>query len=273
MRLMWRTLVMGMCLGLWGEPSVSQALSPVNLNQGYPTQLDDAYPVPKGSLVIQNGLRTDVFEVSRGTDRGRVRTIHDLRAGVGEHTELTVGAIGLKGLTHPGTLENPSALNIGVMTQVYRAGDAPSFLPSVGVRVTAGIPLQGQRQTPSLQTALLTSWKVGHDWWVSNNVWYGVVPEFEVGHWVQGRTSLWGDSLGAVHAFTPTVAVVMNVNAHQDPLTIPTGGRMYWVVNPELGMIWAPHNDLHLSLGVGRDFGGAMGQALVRSTIGVTYVF
>ena len=265
--------VMGLCVMLAGGPSVGWAFSPVNLNQGYPTRLDDAYAVPKGTWVLQSALRGDVFDTPSGAERGRLRSTHDLRLGVGERTELTLGGTGLHGPKDPGTLDNPSSLNVGVMTQVYRPSEDYSTLPAIGVRVTAGIPLMGERSNPSLQVALLGSWKVRNEWFLSTNLWYGVVPEFEPGHWVSGRTHLWGVTTGAAKALSATSVLVMNINVNQDPLETGRSGGEGWVVSPELGYIVSIENNWHVAVGMSRDFMGSTGQAIVRTTVGVSYVF
>lgn len=265
--------VIGLCLLLVGGPSTGWALSPVNLNQGYPTRLDDAYAVPKGTWVLQSALRGDVFDTASGAERGRLRSTHDLRIGIGDRTELTVGGTAFRGPKDPGTLDNPSSLNVGVMTQLYRPFEDYSALPALGVRVTAGIPLRGERSTPSLQTSLLASWKVRNDWFLSTNLWYGVVPEFEPGHWVAGRSSLWGVTTGAAKALSASSVLVMNITANQDPLKTGRSGGEGWVVSPELGYIVAIEKNWHVSAGVSRDFMGSTGQALIRTTVGVSYAF
>lgn len=265
--------VIGLCLLIVAGPSTGWAMSPVNLNQGYPTRLDDAYAVPKGTWLLQSAIRADVFETVSGAERGRLRSIHDLRIGIGDRTELTMGGTGLTGPKDPGTLDNPSAVTLGVMTQVYRPLEDYSVLPAIGVRVTAGVPIMGDRSTPSLQASLLGSWKARQDWFLSTNLWYGMVPDYERGHWASGRTSLWGVTTGAAKALSPSSVLVMNINVHQDPLHAGTGGGEGWVVSPELGYIVVVEQRWHVAMGVSRDFLGATGQAVVRTTIGVSYAF
>ena len=265
--------VIGLCVVLTGGPSTGWALSPVNLNAGYPTRLDDAYAVPKGTWLLQTALRADVFENSSGAERGRLRSTHDLRIGIGDHTELTLGGTGLRGPTSPGTLDNPSSVNLGVMTQLFRPTEEYGALPALGVRVTAGIPVMAERSTPSVQTSLLASWKVRQDWFLSTNLWYGVVPAFEPGHWAAGRTSVWGVTTGAAKALSTSSVVVMNITVNQDPLDTGRRGGEGWVATPELGYIVAIEKNWHVSVGVSRDFMGTTGQALIRTTVGVSYAF
>jgi hypothetical protein len=65
----------------------------------------------------------------------------------------------------------------------------------------------------------------------------------------------------------------MNINANQDPLHTGQAGGEGWVVSPEFGYIVAVETNWHVAVGVSRDFMGSTGQALVRTTVGVSYVF
>lgn len=249
-------------------PSPAWSLSIVNLNSGYGTSLDDAYPVPKGTFAVQSALRTDLTENAVGTEVGRLRATHDIRLGVAEDIEFTAGGTSLRGSLNPATVEDPRSFSLGTMVRFYKQPEPGDWKPSTAIRVSSSIPFQGDRKNPTLKGTLVTSWNVRHNWWISGNVWYEVVPSFQPGQWIPARTSLFGVNLGAVKALDESSAVVLNVRVMQDPLKTDS-----MIVAPELGYLVALDKKWQLSLGVNRDFLGTTGQAIVRGMAGLTFTW
>ena len=101
----------------WSVLSLAAAsageMSPLNLSPGFPTSLDDAYPVNEGSVVFQPTFR---FDKSEDRDYVRARQTADLRWGVSKGLELFVGGTGIRGPELPGTMDDPRGARGGALS-------------------------------------------------------------------------------------------------------------------------------------------------------------
>ena len=174
------------CLGA----NVVVALSPVNISPGYPTSLDDAYPVPTNQVVIQSAIRPDITRNDSGSESGRFRATHDIRYGATENMELTISGTSLRGPLNPGTMDDPRSIQVGILARFRKQAEERDLLPSISVRVLGEVPYGGDRTNPGLRGALVTSWNLGNRWWLHGNLGYEVVPSFQPGHWVPHRSSI-----------------------------------------------------------------------------------
>jgi len=147
-----RVLAVAVTLGFIGlGADVVVALSPVNISPGYPTSLDDAYPVPTNQVVIQSALRPDIARNDSGSESGRFRATHDLRYGATENMELTVSGTSLRGPLNPGTMDDPRSIQVGILARFRRQAEERDLLPSISVRVLGEVPYAGERTNPGLR--------------------------------------------------------------------------------------------------------------------------
>ena len=252
------------CLGA----NVVVALSPVNISPGYPTSLDDAYPVPTNQVVIQSAIRPDITRNDSGSESGRFRATHDIRYGATENMELTVSGTSLRGPLNPGTMDDPRSIQLGILARFRKQAEERELLPSISVRVLGEVPYAGDRTNPGLRGALVTSWNLGNRWWLHGNLGYEVVPSFQPGHWVPHRSSIILVNLGFVKALDESSAIVGGLRFQEDPLN-----SKKQVASPELGYVLALDKHWLFSLSASRDFLGSVGQAAFRGSVGVIYAF
>ncbi len=244
------------------------ALSPVNISPGYPTSLDDAYPVPTNQVVIQSAIRPDITRNDSGSEIGRFRTTHDLRYGATENMELSVSGTSLRGPLSPGTMDDPRSIQVGILARFHKQGEERALLPSISVRVLGEVPYSGERTNPGLRGSLVTSWNLGNRWWLHGNLGYEVVPSYQPGHWVPRRTSIIFVNMGFTKALDESSAIVAGLRFQEDPLN-----SKKQVASPEIGYVLALDKHWLLSLSASRDFLGSVGQAAFRGSVGLTFAF
>ena len=244
--------------------NVGAQVSPLNLSPGFPTQLDDAYPVNQHAVVIQPAIRFD--KTASGDGRGR-QTI-DVRWGVGTGTELFVGGTGVRGPLEPGTMDDPRAIRAGLLYRFTRQQGPGGLEPSLAVRTTVQIPISGPGSNPALRAELLSSWDLTSGWFSHTNVGYQVVPGGQPGLQSPGVNGVWFMRSGFVKALWYDIGMVANVSYSQNPNQL--GG---YVLTPEVGFMWSIAQEWILTCGGGRDFGGGTTEATMRANLGISWVW
>ncbi|MEW6542461.1 MAG: hypothetical protein AB1411_02495 [Nitrospirota bacterium] len=264
MRTGYRFVMAALVVGLivLGSVVESGAYSPLNLSPGYPTSLDDAYPVPHKEWVVQSGARVDVF---RSATRTRVPV--DARYGIAKDVEVDLGGTVLRGPLTPGTQEDPRSIRVGGLARMYRDDQL-----SVGARVQAQIPTGGERRSPSLKSTLLASWDLGSQRYWHVNASYEAAPSSQRGQWRAGGTSQWTGVTGVVWGVdTVPMAVVADVKASNVRGTGNPAKDREITVTPEVGVVIPISKHLHVQASISRDFGGApSSQASINGWVGIT---
>lgn len=256
-------------LGVWSVLSLGTArageLSPLNLSPGFPTSLDDAYPVNEDTVVFQPAMR---FDKTRDRDYLRGRQTGDLRWGASKGMEVFVGSTTIRGPLQPGTMDDPRAVRLGLLYRFTRQSERDGLAPSLAIRTMVQVPFQGPQSNPALRTELLGSWELSNGWWGHANLGYQVVPGGQPGLQAPGRTSVWYGRTGFVKALLPDLGLIGSVTASQD-YTQPTG----YLFTPEVGLTYAVRPDLILMVGGGGDLGNSGQRASERGSIGVAWVW
>lgn len=257
-----------MCCG-WCLISVSVAeateVSPFNLSPGFPTGLDDAYPINEGAFMVQPAFR---FDKTTGQNYVRGRVTAHLRWGAARGLELFAGATAIRGPLLPGTMDDPRAVQTGLLYRLTRQDQPLSLLPSLAIRTTVQIPFQGPVHDPAFRGELLASWDLADGWWLHANGGYQVAPGDQPGLQSPGRTSVWYGRLGVVKALTADMGLVVDATYSQDYTR--TVGRL---VTPELGLTYGLTPNWILMAGAGTDFGNSEFRANVRGSLSVSRVF
>ncbi len=260
----WRqSLVVGMiCVIGWGTASAQ--VSSLNLSPGFPTQLDDAYPINNGAVAVQPAFR---FNKTSSND-GRLNQTIDLRWGVASGLELFVGGTTLHGPLVPGAMDDPRALRAGLLYRFTRQMGSNGFAPSLAIRTTAQIPVYGPGKNPALRNEVLASWDLSDGWYGHLNAGYQVAPGGQPGLQSPDQNGVWYGRAGLVKALWYDIGIVADVVYGQDPNR--AGGNLW---TPEIGMTWGIAREWILTVGIARDFGGGDTQATLRGNIGVTWVW
>lgn len=261
---MWKTLCAAVVL--WGGAvSIGWAqVSPLNLSPGYPTQLDDAYPVNPRYVVAQGAFRFDKMESAEA----RLRQTFEVRWGAMQGMEVFASGTTTWGPLHPGTLDDPRAVRVGLLYRLLVQQESVLIIPSVAVRSTVQVPVTGSSQMPSIRMELLASWDLGHELWAHANAGVQVAPEGRLGLHSAGQPTIWYGRAGVVRGLIPNLGIVGNVTYGQDPTT---AGAFVWT--PEVGLMWGITNDWILTVGAGHDFGSSSLKSVVRGNIGLSWVW
>jgi hypothetical protein len=250
-------------LGLGINASVWAQMSPLNLAPGFPTQLDDAYPINPGTVAFQPAFRFDKVE----SHEMRVRQTIDVRWGVAHGAELFASGTTTWGPLAPGALDDPRAVRVGLLYRLSKQ-NGDTLLPSLAIRTTAQIPVTGPTGEPSIRTEVLGSWDLGSEWWYHMNAGIQVTPGFRPGLQSPGQPSVWYGRAGLVKALAYNIGAVANVTYGQDP----TLAQAY-VWTPELGLMWGITREWILTMGAGHDFGSSAQKATVRANVGLSWVW
>ena len=265
---MWQLRVTILVLGLVSWSSAGAEVSPLNLSPGFPTQLDDAYPINKGNVVVQPAFRFDKVE----SQEVRVRQTVDVRWGVVSGLEVFAGGTTAWGPLHPGTVDDPRGVRVGLLYRFNKQQEGDLALPSLGIRVTGQVPVTGPWSEPSARTELLASWDLGSQWWghwwAHANVGFQVTPEVRPGLQSVGQRSIWYGRAGLVRAFTSELGGVASVTYGQDPTQ---AGAYVWT--PEVGLMWAIRPEWILTTGAGHDFGSSPHKSTFRGNMAITWVW
>lgn len=249
-----------LCMGMPAKAEVSA----LNLSPGFPTSLDDAYPINSGTMALQPAL--GLGKTERGD--ARFRQTVDMRWGVTHGMELFVGATGIRGALQPGTLDDPRAVRAGLMYRMYKQQGAGAWMPSLALRTTVQVPYGGPESHASLRSELLASWDLSHEWWGHVNVGYQLVPGGQVGLQGPGRNALWYGRIGVVKAIGRNVGLVGGVSYSQD-YTQANGT----LITPEVGLTYGFAQNWIATIGAGRDFGGSNSEATVKGNVGISFVW
>lgn len=255
-------------VGVWSVLSLATArgaeMSPLNLSPGFPTLLDDAYPVNTQAVVTQPSLYLDK------TDDGKFRLNQslDIRWGVAHGMELVVGRTNFHGQLSPGAMNDPRAVRGGFLYRSTRQPGAGELAPSLAIRTTVQVPVNAPQTEPALRADLLASWDLTHQFWGHLNMGYQVAPGGEPGLQAPGRNAVWYGRAGVVTEVWRDVGLVASVTYTQD-YTQRTG----YVTTPEMGCTYGIAPDWILMLGVGRDFGASDTKAVIRGNIGFAKVW
>jgi len=260
----WIVMLCAWCLVTVTAASATE-VSPFNLSPGFPTALDDSYPVNEGAFLVQPAFR---FDKTTDRDYVRGRVTADLRWGAARGLELFAGTTVIRGPLLPGTMDDPRAVQAGLLYRLTRQDEPLTLLPSLAIRTTAQIPFQGPVHDPALRGELLASWDLSSGWWTHANIGYQVAPGDQPGLQSPGRTSVWYGRLGIVKALLPDLGLIGSVTASQD-YTQPTG----YLFTPEVGLTYAVRPDLILMVGGGGDLGNSDQRASERGSIGVAWVW
>lgn len=260
----WIVMLCAWCL-VTVTAAFATEVSPFNLSPGFPTTLDDAYPVNEGAFLVQPAFR---FDKTTDRDYVRGRLTADLRWGVGRGVELFAGATAVRGPLLPGTMDDPRAVQTGLLYRLTRQDQPLSLLPSLAIRTTVQIPFQGPVHDPAFRGELLASWDLADGWWLHANGGYQVAPGDQPGLQSPGRTSVWYGRLGVVKALTPDMGLVVDATYSQDYTR--TVGRL---VTPELGLTYGLTPNWILMAGAGTDFGNSEFRANVRGSLSVSWVW
>jgi hypothetical protein len=259
-KVLWAMVVLWGCL-----VSVSAAqVSPLNLAPGYPTQLDDAYPINPGNVAVQGAFRFDKME----SEEARLRQTLEARWGVMHGVELFASGTTTWGPLQPGTVDDPRAVRVGLLYRLTTQQESIVVLPSVAVRSTVQVPVTGSSLQPSLRLELLGSWELGHEWWVHANTGVQVSSERRLGLQSVGQPTIWYGRVGVVRGLMPNLGLVGNVTYGQDPTA---AGAYVWT--PEVGLAWGMTQDWILTVGGGHDFGSSPQKATVRGNMGLSWVW
>lgn len=240
-------------------------MSHLNLSPGFPTSLDDAYPVNDGSVVFQPTFR---FDKSDDRDYLRARQTMDLRWGVSKGLELFVGGTGIRGPELPGTMDDPKAVRGGLLYRLSRQSDLGGVGPSLAVRTTVQVPVSSSQTDPALRTDLLASWDLSEGWWGHINAGYQIAPGGQPGLQAPGRNSVWYGRIGFVKALGSSFGLIVSGTFSQDYTR--SVGRL---VTPEVGLTYAIRPDWIVMVGAGGDFGNSPQRASERGTVGMAWVF
>ena len=261
---MWRIRLLVLLGWLFLQSAAWAQMSPLNLAPGFPTQLDDAYPINGGAAAFQPAVRFDKTEHGEG----RLRQTIDVRYGVGPGTEVFVGGTTIRGPLLPGTMDDPRAIRAGLLHRLTKQPGADALLPSLAVRTTVQVPVSGPERQPAIRAELLASWDLGSGWWWHMNAGYQVVPGHQPGLQSPGRTSVWYGRGGIVKSLGYNLGLVINATYSQDYTTV--GGNL---LTPEIGLAYGLTEDWILTGGVGRDFGPSDSRSTVRANIGISWVW
>lgn len=260
-------VILGVLVGLFGSLAPVWALSVVNLNPGYPTQLDDAFPVKKGEFIVQSSVVTDIYQqVSGGREYSRLQTLHDLRYGWSDAIEFTIGANSLRGAGITASVEDRSAIRMSFLTRLFKPA-SEGLAPHVSVRFQGNVPIDGGT---GYKASLISSWTVAHSWWVSGSVWHAVTELEGPMLWGPRRT-LTGATIGGVHAVSPTLSLVVNGSYHQNHVWSSLGER--YIFAPEVGLVWLFDRHWELTASVGRDLLGGPGNSILEGRLGLSLAF
>lgn len=258
---------MGVCLVcawvLASVPTEAQ-VSPLNLAPGFPTQLDDAYPLNTGAVALQPAVH---FDKTSGND-GRLRQTFDVRWGAGRHLELFVGTTFLRGPLLPGAMDDPRAVRAGVLYRLTHQDGPSALIPSLAIRTTVQVPVYGPGTSPAMRNELLASWDLSSGWYGHINAGYQIATGEQPGLQAPGRNSVWYGRAGVVKSLWYDLGLIATVTYGQDPTHY--GKRL---MTPEVGLTWGLTRDWILTAGVGRDLGGESDQATLRGNIGLTWVW
>jgi hypothetical protein len=260
----WIVMLCAWCLVTVTAASATE-VSPFNLSPGFPTALDDAYPVNEGAFLVQPAFR---FDKTTDRDYVRGRVTADLRWGAARGLELFAGTTVIRGPLLPGTMDDPRAVQAGLLYRLTRQDEPLSLLPSLAIRTTAQIPFQGPVHDPALRGELLASWDLSSGWWTHANIGSQVAPGDQPGLQSPGRTSVWYGRLGIVKALTPDLGLVVNATYSQDYTR--TVGRL---VTPEVGLTYGLSSNWILMAGGGTDFGNSEFRANVRGSLSVSWIW
>jgi len=245
--------------------SVSAAqVSPLNLSPGFPTQLDDAYPINPGNVALQGAFRFDKMESAET----RLRQTLEARWGAMHGLELFVSGTTTWGPLRPGALDDPRAVRAGLLYRLTTQQESIVILPSLAVRSTVQVPVTGSLRQPSVRLELLGSWELGREWWVHVNTGVQVSSGRRLGLQSAGQSSIWYGRIGVVRALMPNFGLVGNVTYGQDPTA---AGAYVWT--PEVGLAWGIAPDWILTVGAGHDFGSSPENATMRGNMGLSWVW
>ena len=239
-------------------------VSPLNLSPGFPTSLDDAYPVNTDHLMVQPAVRYDKTD----SGSGRVRQTIDARWGIGHGVELFVGGTPIRGPLEPGTLDDPRAVRAGLLYRFTRQPGPSDPLPSLAVRTTVQVPFSGPQKDPSLRSELLASWDLSNLLWLHVNGGLQVAPGGQPGLQAPGRNSVWYGRAGLVKAITYDLGLVVSATYSQD--YTQAGGNL---LTPEIGFTYALASEWILTFGAGHDFGSSDTKASIRGNVGISWVW
>jgi len=260
----WSVLICAWCLVT--EPAASATeVSPFNLSPGFPTALDDAYPVNEGAVLVQPAFR---FDKTTGNDYVRGRVTADLRWGAARGLELFAGTTAIRGPLLPGTMDDPRAVQTGLLYRLTKQNEDLSLVPSLAIRTTVQIPFQGPVHDPAFRGELLASWDLSSGWWTHANIGYQVVPGDQPGLQSPGRTGVWYGRVGVVKALTADLGLVVDATYSQDYTRAV--GRL---VTPEIGFTYGLTSNWMVMAGGGTDFGNSEFRANVRGSLSVSWVW
>jgi hypothetical protein len=239
-------------------------VSPLNLSPGFPTQVDDAYPINKGAIVLQPAIRADK------TKDGNARLLQtvDIRMGLASGLEVTVGATPLHGQLNPGSVDDPRAVRVGLLYRFLYQPYSGSPSPSVAIRTTAEVPYGGLASEPALRSELVLSWDLTEGWWWHMNLEYEVAPGFQPGLLSPGRTSVWKARGGLVRALAPNTGAVMSLAYGQDSTQLGST-----VFTPEVGLMHRFMDDWIVMVGGGHDFGASTQKAALRANLSLSWIW
>lgn len=262
MRCWWRGLdgLLLVIVWLWSGLPAS-AMSPLNLSPGYPTSLDDAYPVPKGDWVLQSGARMERLGTA-----WRLRAPADIRWGIWNNLEVSLGTTPLRGPLTPGSTDDPRAVRFGGLARFYHEDTV-----SLATRIETEVPYLGQRTRPAFRGTLLGSWEFSPRRYWHVNAGYEAAPSSQVGQWPVGGTSQWSAVTGVVWGLARwQSAAIADVRVAE----VPTKQREL-LVTPEIGwVVPIVMEHLHLQVSMSRDFGAAPSTiASFRGWLGLSLIF
>ncbi|MDI3467655.1 MAG: hypothetical protein OJF50_006476 [Nitrospira sp.] len=249
---------------LLGAELGAAQVSPLNLSPGYPGNLDDAYPINPGAIVAQPSLQVD----KQSSNDGRLRMDAVIRWGAARNIELFAGGVFVRGPLFPGSVNDPRAIQTGLLYRIFHQPDQDSFVPSLAVRSTVQIPYEGPQTRPALRNELLASWDLSGGWYAHANFGYQVVPGGQAGLLAPGVNSVWMSRVGVVKGFRHDVGVMASVGYGQDP-----NQSGAYAISPEAGVMWSILPDWILTMGVGRDFGSGVNKTTIRANLGISKVW
>jgi len=261
---MWRICVMVLALGILVNSPAAAQVSPLNLAPGFPTQLDDAYPINPGSVALQGAFRFDKME----SVEARLRQTLEARWGAMHGLELFASGTTTWGPLRPGSLDDPRAVRVGLLYRLTTQQESIVILPSLAVRSTVQVPVTGSSLQPSVRVELLGSWELSREWWMHVNAGVQVSSERRLGLQSAGQPSIWYGRVGVVRGLLPNLGLIGNVTYGQDPTA---AGAYVWT--PEVGLAWGMTQDWILTVGAGHDFGSSPENASVRGNMGLSWVW
>lgn len=256
----WSLVLLGSAMVLLVWPSVGQALDHDNLDPNRPIGMEDAYPIPKGEIGLEGGVRFN----DRRTDRTRVTFQPQIIYGAFDNTQIEIQS---DVLTEPDTVVGPNKsgdLHLGVL---YNFNAETVRLPALAVRVEADLPTGVNSRGVDTQVTGILTRSFGR-LRTHLNVGYTVLgsPQGSERSGAYRAVAAVSYPLGYPLRFRETV--IASVYTRQSDLQ---GQRNNTGVEVGLRHQWSSR--IVLDAGVGTEFDGPADRAALMGTLGLSLGF